>query len=196
VSENAEGMAPKPGTLEHALWWARRMGQDVERARTRWYEIERSCVAKYGEAMAMGTEDMEGEEYVDVLGMAEERNADGSTRITGKYGTPPGWDADGSLLFRREVGFGPDPHERVTRLRFPGDGRVIIRTFVEGMYGIGESRAEDFELPPEAARRVLESLEPWRGQPLPADVEDDLLERVYAHAPVELEHLKRRSRRE
>jgi hypothetical protein len=113
-----------------------------------------------------------------------------------RYGTPAGWDADGSLLIRRESGFGPDPHEQVTRIRFPGDGRVIIRTFVEGMYGIGESRAEDFELPAEAARRVQERLEPWRGQPLPADVEDDLLERVYAHAPVELHHLKRRSRRE
>jgi hypothetical protein len=34
-------LAPQPETLEHALWWARRMGQDVERARTRWFEIER-----------------------------------------------------------------------------------------------------------------------------------------------------------
>jgi hypothetical protein len=32
---------PKPGTLEHAVWWARRMGQDLERARARWQEIER-----------------------------------------------------------------------------------------------------------------------------------------------------------
>jgi hypothetical protein len=41
VSEDTKELAQEPGTLEHALWWARRMGHDVERARIRWLEIER-----------------------------------------------------------------------------------------------------------------------------------------------------------
>jgi hypothetical protein len=40
MSENGEATS-SPGTLAHALWWARRMGRDVERARIRWLEIER-----------------------------------------------------------------------------------------------------------------------------------------------------------
>jgi hypothetical protein len=50
MSEDRDFPAPPmPGTLEHAVWWARRMGQDVERARARWHAIERRWLGGGGE---------------------------------------------------------------------------------------------------------------------------------------------------
>lgn len=37
---------PREGSLESVVAWAKRMGQDVERARTRWWELEARCRAR------------------------------------------------------------------------------------------------------------------------------------------------------
>jgi hypothetical protein len=98
------------------------------------------------------------------------------TRPLWNYDDPPAeWAPDGSLLIRRYIGGGPDPHERVSQFSITGAGGVVVQTWVEGLYGKGVRGATGVVLDETAESRVRAFLEAQRGDPVSRDAENELL---------------------